>query len=133
MEPSTLPLGILLLGVAAIAGFMAFRPWPVGQSGKSLKPGTYAVEILQGHPPAASIPPDRNSEIAVIEGGLVAILAVWGASKAASAVHNLTSGGSGIGGILGGAKSLVGKIFTGLKGIFTNPEVDSVIADAAAA
>ena len=59
MDGSNLPLGILLLGVAGLAGFMAFRPWPVS-GGNPIKPGAYAVEILQGHPPAASASPDRG-------------------------------------------------------------------------
>jgi hypothetical protein len=90
-----LPLGILLLGVSALAGFMAFRPWPVGTSGASLKPGTYAVEILQGKPPAASSAPDRQAQIAAIEGGLATILGVWAVSKIAG---TLPIGGSGTAG-----------------------------------
>ncbi len=134
MESSTLPLGILLLGVAGIAGFMAFRPWPVAAGGTDpVKPGTYVVEVLSGHPPAASLPPDRQQEIGVIEGGLLVVLGVWAASKAASTLHNLTSGSSGLGKILGGAGSILGKIFGSLKGVLSNPEADTAIADAAEA
>ena len=81
-----LPLGFGMLGVSALAGFMAFRPWPVGTSGASLKPGTYAVEILQGHPPAASNAPDRKAQITTIEGGLATLLGVWAVSKFASSL-----------------------------------------------
>lgn len=91
---SMLPLGILLLGVAGIAGFMAFRPWP-SPGGNPVKPGAYAIEILQGKPPAASTPPDRNADIAVIEGGLATILGVWALSKLASGLSGFTSAGGG--------------------------------------
>jgi hypothetical protein len=93
---SSLPLGILLLGVAGIAGFMAFRPWP-SPGGNPIKPGAYAIEILKGQPPAASTPPDRQADIAVIEGGLATILGVWALSKLAGAVSGLPSlfGGKG--------------------------------------
>lgn len=89
-----LPLGILLLGVSAIAGFMAFRPWPM-PGGNPIKPGAYAVEILQGHPPAASLPPDRQREITVIEGGLVTLLGIWSISKLANGVSGLLGGAGG--------------------------------------
>ncbi len=112
-----MPLGILLLGIAAILGFMAFRPWPVGPTAQPIKPGTYAVEILRGEPPAASVPPDRKTEIGVIEGGLIVLAGVWVASKAANIAKSA-------GGLLGGAGSILGKIFSGLKGIFSNPGVE---------
>jgi hypothetical protein len=89
-----LPTGFALLGVSALAGFMAFRPWPVGTSGSSLKPGTYAVEILQGKPPPASNAPDRKAQITTIEGGLATLLGVWAVSKFAS---SLPVGGIGTG------------------------------------
>ena len=100
MNDSNLPLGLLLLGIAGIAGFMAFRPWPM-PGGNPVKPGAYAVEILQGHPPGASTPPDRKADIAVIEGGLVTLLGVWAASKLAGALSGL-GGGLGGGGEAGG-------------------------------
>lgn len=90
-----LPLGILLLGVSAIAGFMAFRPWPVGTSGNSIKPGTYAVEILQGNPPAASNAPNRQAQITVIEGGLATLLGVWAVSKFAGTLPIAGTSGTG--------------------------------------
>lgn len=117
-----MPLGILLLGLAAIAGFMAFRPWPVGPTAQPIKPGTYAVEILRGQPPAASIPPDRQTEIGVIEGGLMVLAGVWVISKAAKVASSAS-------GLLGGAGSILGKIFSGIKGIFTNPTADETAAD----
>ena len=100
-----LPLGILLLGVAGIAGFMAFRPWPVGSTGNPVKPGAYAVEILQGKPPAASAPPDRQADIATIEGGLATLLGVWAASKLSGALSGLGGGNAA-----GAAESETGNI-----------------------
>ena len=81
---SLLPLGILLLGVAAVAGFVAFRPWPASPSSTPVKAGSYVIEILQGHPPAASTPPDRQAQITEIENGLTAVLLIWAVSKVAS-------------------------------------------------
>ena len=91
-----LPLGILFTGIAGIAGFMAFRPWPVGSSGSSVKPGTYAVEILQGKPPAASNSPDRKAQIMTIEGGLATLMGVWAVSKIAN-VLPVSGQGAGAG------------------------------------
>lgn len=95
MDNSLLPLGILLLGVAAMAGFMAFRPWPVGGSGSPISPGAYVVETLQGKPPAASTPPDRQTDITVIEGGIMALVAIWAAGKIAGLLSPLIPGGGG--------------------------------------
>lgn len=89
-----LPLGILLLGVAAVAGFMAFRPWPM-PGGNPIKPGSYAVEILQGKPPAASTPPDRQADITVIEGGLATFAGLWAINKLAGGVSGLLPAGGG--------------------------------------
>src|ERR1700677_3793054 len=94
MDNALLPLGILLLGVAALAGFMAFRPWPV-PGGTSIKPGAYVLDILQGNPPAASQPPDRQDDINVIEGGILALIAIWAAGKIAGLIAPLTGGGGG--------------------------------------
>ena len=102
MDDSNLPLGVLLLGVAGLAGFLAFRPWPTS-SGNPIKPGAYAVEILQGHPPAASAPPDRQGDIAVIEGGLVTLLGVWAAAKLSGALSGLSSAGGAAAGAAAGA------------------------------
>lgn len=95
-----LPAGLLLLGIAGIAGFMAFRPWPVDPASTTnpkgaLSPRVYAVEIITGKPPAASLPPDRGGDIALIEGGLAALLGVWITAKLASALSGLTNAGGG--------------------------------------
>ena len=79
-----LPLAILLLGVTAIAGFIAFRPWPATPGSTPVKAGSYVIEILQGNPPAASTPPDRQGQITEIENGLTAVLLIWAVSKVAS-------------------------------------------------
>ena len=92
MDNALLPLGILLLGVAALAGFMAFRPWPL-QGSTSVKPGAYLLDILQGKPPAASNPPDRQADINVIEGGILALVAIWAAGKIAGLLSPFTGGG----------------------------------------
>jgi len=83
-DDTLLPLGILILGAVAIMAFIAMRPWPVTSSSKPIKPGAYVVEILQGHPPAASEPVDRQGQITEIENGLTALVLIWAAAKVAS-------------------------------------------------
>jgi hypothetical protein len=94
MDNSLLPLGILLIGVAALAAFIAFRPWPL-PGGSSIKPGAYVLDILQGNPPAASNPPDRTTDINIIEGGILALIAIWAAGKIAGLLSPLLGGGGG--------------------------------------
>ena len=95
MNDSLLPLGILLLGVAGIAGFIALRPWPASPESKPISAGAYVVEILQGKPPAASISPKESgqqaSTIAEIENGLAAFLLIWFVSKLASGLTGMLS------------------------------------------
>ena len=97
MDNSSLPLAILLLGVAAVTGFMAFRPWPA-PGDTAVKPGAYFIEILQGKPPAASTPPDRATDINVIKGGLVTILTLWAIGKFSGALSGLGGGAGSSGG-----------------------------------
>lgn len=98
---AALPLAILLFALSALAAFMTLRQWP--QPGdKPIKPGAYAVDIIEGKAPAAG--PQPVSDADAIEVGLAAILALWAASKAAQGL-------SGIGGIIGGILT-----FLGLKG-----------------
>jgi hypothetical protein len=92
-DDTLLPLGIGLLGISAMAGFMAFRPWPVTSGGTPIGPGAYVVETLQGSPPAASAPPDRQADITVIEGGIMALVIIWAASKIAGLLSPLVAGG----------------------------------------
>lgn len=84
-----LPLGILLIGVMAVMAFIAVRPWPATPSGQAIKPGAYVIEILQGHPPAASVPADKQSQITEIENGLMAAVIIWFISKLATGVSSL--------------------------------------------
>lgn len=97
MNDVSFPLAIALLGVAALAGFLAFRPWPM-PDGKPIEPGSYAISILQGKVPAASNPPDRQTDITTIQTGLLALLGVWTASKLASMLSNLGGPTGGAGG-----------------------------------
>lgn len=95
MNDSLLPLGILLLGVAGIAGFIAFRPWPASPESKPISAGAYVVEILQGHPPAASVSRKESgqqaSTISEIENGLMALIVIWFVSKLASGLTGILS------------------------------------------
>lgn len=93
MGEGMLPLGILLLGMAALAGFIAMRPWPVTPSSKPIKPGAYVVEILQGQPPAASLSAkesgQQDKQISEIENGLTALLLIWAISKVAGGISSI--------------------------------------------
>jgi transglycosylase-like protein with SLT domain len=95
---AALPLAVLLFALAALAGFMTLRQWPTS-GGKPIVPAAYAVDILEGKPPAAGAAP--ASDAGAIEVGLGAILAVWAASKAAQGL-------SGLGGLLAGLGQLFG-------------------------
>jgi Lysozyme like domain len=91
-EDSTaaLPLAVLLFALSALAAFMTLRQWPQ-PGGKPITPGAYAVDVLEGKAPTAGTAP--ASDAPAIEVGLGAILALWGASKAAQGL-------SGLGGLL---------------------------------
>lgn len=95
---AALPLAVLLFALAALASFMTLRQWPQ-PGGKPITPGAYAVDTLEGRPPQAGAAPASDAE--AIEVGLGAILALWGASKAAQGL-------SGLGGLLGGLGALLG-------------------------
>jgi hypothetical protein len=97
---AALPLAVLLFALAALAGFMTLRQWPTS-GGKPIVPAAYAVDILEGKPPAAGAPP--ASDAGAIEVGLGAILAVWAASKAAQGLSGLGGLLAGLGAIFGGA------------------------------
>jgi hypothetical protein len=89
---AALPLAVLLFALAALASFMTLRQWPQ-PGGKPITPGAYAVDTLEGRPPQAGAAP--ASDATAIEVGLGALLALWGASKAAQGL-------SGIAGLIGG-------------------------------
>ena len=95
MNDSLLPLGILLLGIAGIAGFIAFRPWPASPESKPISAGAYVVEILQGQPPAASISKKASGQqaatIAEIENGLMGFLLIFIVSKIVSGATGFLS------------------------------------------
>ena len=95
MNDSLLPLGILLLGAAGVMAFVAFRPWPASPEGSPISAGAYAVEILQGKPPAASVSKKESGQqaatIAEIENGLAAFLLIWFVSKLASGLTGMLS------------------------------------------
>jgi hypothetical protein len=97
---SALPLSVLLFGLAFLCAFMTLRQWPTS-GGKPILPGAYAVDIVEGKPPAAGAAP--GSDAPAIEAGLAALIALWGASK-------IASGLGGLGGLLGG---LAGFLKTG--------------------
>ena len=101
MDGTMLPLAILLLGIGALASFIAFRPWPASPESKPISAGAYVVEVLQGNPPAASISPKESGaqekQINEIENGLTALLLIWAASKAAGFISSI------IGAFTGGA------------------------------
>jgi hypothetical protein len=94
-----LPLAVALFGLAALAGFMTLRQWPQ-PGGKPIRPGAYAVDVLEGKAPAAG--PVPASDVVPIEIGLGAILALWAASKAAQGL-------SGLGGIIAGIAGWLGR------------------------
>ena len=93
MNDSLLPLGILLLGLAGIAAFIALRPWPASPEGSPISAGAYAVEILQGKPPAASLSRKESGQqaatIAEIENGLFALILIWFVSKLVNGITGI--------------------------------------------
>jgi hypothetical protein len=94
---SALPLAVLLFGLAFLSAFMTLRQWPT-VGGKPVLPAAYAVDIVQGTPPAAGAAPGSDQD--AIEAGLAAVIALWGASK-------IASGLGGLGGLLGGLGNLL--------------------------
>ena len=109
---AALPLAVALFALSAMAAFMTLRQWPQ-PGGHPIKPGAYAVDILEGKAPAAGAAP--ASDTTAIEIGLGAILALWGASKAAQGL-------SGLGGLLAG----LGNLFKGGAGAGEVPPVEAV-------
>lgn len=118
-----LPLGIALMGVAAVALFMAARPWPQTAAGP-IKPGAYVVDVVEGRPPPAGPPGFSAGEVRLTEAGLAAILGVWAAGKTGQALGGIAAGAGAAGGILG-------KVWGWIKGI--GSEAGAAAGDAAAA
>ena len=79
------PLSILLVGMAAMFGFMTFRPWP-GTSGVAgtkdvpISMFAYSVDIFSGKPPAAGVAPGEQ-DVPYIEAALWVIVIAWVLSK----------------------------------------------------
>lgn len=93
-DGGNLPLAILCLGGAAVAGFMAARPWPQA-SGKPIKAGAYVVDVLKGQPPPAGPQAFSDAEVNLTETGLVTLVAIWAASKVASGIQGFVQGAQG--------------------------------------
>lgn len=96
---AAMPLAVLLFALASLSAFMTLRQWPQ-PGGKPITPGAYAVATLEGKPPEPGAAPGSDAD--AIEVGLGAILALWGASKAAQGL-------AGLGGLLGGLAGLLGR------------------------
>jgi hypothetical protein len=79
-DTGNLPLAIALIGGGLLTGYMAYRPWPVS-GGKSLKPGAYMYQILEGQTPAAGPPAVSAAEVQATEYALDMVLGVWAVTK----------------------------------------------------
>ncbi len=84
-----LPLALLLTGGALIAGFLAFRPWPVSTAGRPIKPGAYLYEVTQGQPPPAGAPTYTPAEVQETEAGLDILLGFWAIHQLAGTVYDI--------------------------------------------
>jgi hypothetical protein len=87
-DTGDLPLAIALIGGALLAGYMAYRPWPVA-SGKPVKPGAYAFEILEGQVPAAGPPAVSAAEVQATEYALDMVLGIWAVTKLSKVLLNV--------------------------------------------
>jgi hypothetical protein len=83
-----LPMAIAITGAGLLSGYMAFRPWPA-PSGKPIKPGAYAFEILEGQVPAQGPPALSPSEVQATEYALGTFEAIWAVAKLSSVVKNV--------------------------------------------
>jgi hypothetical protein len=89
-DEGNLPLGILLVGIALLLGFMAFRPWPTPEN-KPIKPFAYMYEILEGQTPAEGPPALTPGEVHVTEFALDTFVAIWSLQKITSGVDNIAT------------------------------------------
>jgi hypothetical protein len=87
-DTGDLPLAIALIGGALLTGFMAYRPWPVS-GGKTVKPGAYAFQILEGQVPAAGPPAVSPAEVQATEYALDMVLGVWAVTKLSGVLLNI--------------------------------------------
>jgi hypothetical protein len=120
-----LPVAIVLTGLALGAGFMAARPWPQTTSGP-VRPGAYAIDVLTGQPPPSGPESFSPDTVHLTEAGLVTLLSLWAAGKAAQAAGGLAGAAGGVGGILG-------KVWGWIKGLGSEAEAGAEGAAAAAA
>lgn len=90
---SQFPAAVGLAGAAALAAFMALRPWPQ-EAGGPEKPGAYVASILEGQPPPPG--PKRVKETGTIEAGLGVFAVVWAANKASGVVNSIVASISSI-------------------------------------
>lgn len=136
---SSLVWGIGLLGVMGLCGYMALRPWPADPASTATPPGplspvVYAAEVLSGKPPAASNPPDRAADVAVIEGGILAVLGLYVTNKIAGTLAKLGQAGMLSSGAKIPAESVTGEKAAGdLKTTATtagDSALETVISDA---
>jgi hypothetical protein len=82
---SKLPLTLGLTGLAAMALFMSFRPWPqVG--GAAIKPGAYAWHIAEGQVPPEGPPATSPEEVDAIQAGLDLLIGAWLTAKVATSI-----------------------------------------------
>ena len=79
-DGGNLPLAIALIGGGLLTGYMAWRPWPA-PTGKPIKPGAYAFEILEGQVPAAGPPAVSAAEVQATEYALDMVLGIWAVTK----------------------------------------------------
>lgn len=88
-DTGDLPLAIALIGGALLTGYMAYRPWPAGTSGKPVKPGAYAYEIFEGQTPAAGPPATSPAEVQATEYALDMVLGIWAVTKLTKVLLNV--------------------------------------------
>jgi hypothetical protein len=133
-----MPLAIALIGGALVTGYMAYRPWPA-PTGKPIKPGAYAYEILSGQVPAEGPPAVSPAEVQATEYALDMVLGVWAATKlskilldvAQTLYDGVMAGLAGLSGLIsaGGGGEAGGETGTGEgggEGEPTEPEVPEV-------
>ena len=139
---SSLVWGIGLLGIMGLCAYMALRlrPWPVDPASSATPPGplspvVYAAEVLSGKPPAASNPPDRAADVAVIEGGILAVLGLYVTNKIAGTLAKLAQAGMLSPGAQVHAESVEGEAGAGdlAKTAAGDSELGTVISDAESA
>jgi len=107
-DGGNLPLAIALIGGGLLTGYMAWRPWPA-PTGKPIKPGAYAFEILEGQVPAAGPPAVSAAEVQATEYALDMVLGVWVAVKLSKVLVDVAQTlYDGVMAAIGGLSALLG-------------------------